>query len=319
MSLIIAYIGKKGSVMASDKRRIAFSGNIEAREQLEKELYSGEIHNEEELYKRSSQLGVNIKINDDTFKVKNVEDSVMGEVITKGPHETKRKRIYGVCNAYQMIEILGSDLSKSKGGKTGIIIFGNAYCKKTATELVNKQWKASYSLKYMGDIFEKIIKEVATKTPTVSDEVDIVYSQKTFTEETGKKYLEYLIKREINLLSKFRDQLKEDLLKQTRGIELAQKIINEGDIGFVNNIKNNRIEVKLKNDVCAYDFNWKELAGPGEKVIMFFNENEDVKIGDKIVISSEELCTERNKTSLTCDVILCNTIKNNGIKCNYHF
>ena len=41
MSLIIAYVGKKGCVMASDKRRIAYFGNN--RQALEDELYNGSI------------------------------------------------------------------------------------------------------------------------------------------------------------------------------------------------------------------------------------------------------------------------------------
>ena len=56
----------------------------------------------------------------------------------------------------------------------------------------------------------------------------------------------------------------------------------------------------------AFDGNWKLLVGPGENVIMFFDIDKDVKIGDKVVISNEELCTLRNKTSLKCDIILCN-------------
>ena len=63
MSLIIAYVGKKGCVMASDKRRIAYFGN--KRQALEDELYDGSITTDEELYQRSKELDVPIKISDD--------------------------------------------------------------------------------------------------------------------------------------------------------------------------------------------------------------------------------------------------------------
>ncbi len=43
MSLIITYIGRKGCVIAGDKRRIGFYGPEQAREKLEEELYSGQI------------------------------------------------------------------------------------------------------------------------------------------------------------------------------------------------------------------------------------------------------------------------------------
>ena len=98
MSLIIAYVGKKGCVMASDKRRIAYFGNN--RQALEDELYNGSITTDEELYKRSKELDVPIKISDDADKLRIVGNSIRGEVSTKGTHETKRKRIYGTTNGY---------------------------------------------------------------------------------------------------------------------------------------------------------------------------------------------------------------------------
>ena len=92
MSLIIAYIGKKGCVMASDKRKIAYFGHKEKREELEQELYSGSITNDEELYTRAEELDITLKITDDACKIKDVENVVVGEVSTKGTTETKRKR-----------------------------------------------------------------------------------------------------------------------------------------------------------------------------------------------------------------------------------
>ena len=61
MSLIIAYVGKKGCVMAGDKRRIAYFGSKEERELLEQEIYSGEITSDEELYARAEELEISLK------------------------------------------------------------------------------------------------------------------------------------------------------------------------------------------------------------------------------------------------------------------
>ena len=83
MSLIIAYVGKKGCVMASDKRRIAYFGNN--RQALEDELYDGSITTDEELYQRSKELDVPIKISDDADKIRVVCNTVRGEVSTKEP------------------------------------------------------------------------------------------------------------------------------------------------------------------------------------------------------------------------------------------
>ncbi len=304
MSLIIAYVGKKGSVMVSDKRRIMFTGNTENREKLEEELYSGKIRTDEELHTRASQLQVSIKISDDVIKIKNIEDAVMGEVTTRGI-EVKRRRIYGVNNGYQIIELVGSEKVSSDKGKGGIIVFGNAYAKKIANQLIQKYWKPSFSLKYMGDIFLKILKEIAFQTPTIGDNFDVVLTQKKYTPNDAQKYLDDLIRREINVITKVREKLASERMDQVREIQLAQKIIDEGEIGFITNITDNQLEVKLLQNVQAFDYNWKELAKPGDKIVMFYETTEDVKTGDKVIIYDEVLCTERTNTELKCDVILC--------------
>ena len=81
MSLIIAYVGKKGCVMAGDKRRIAYFGSKEERELLEQEIYTGEITNDEELYARAEELEISLKITDDATKVKSLEN-VKRECVT---------------------------------------------------------------------------------------------------------------------------------------------------------------------------------------------------------------------------------------------
>ena len=54
MSLIIAYIGKKGCVMAADKRRIGYFGDKENLDLLEEELYSGSINSDDDFLNRAS-------------------------------------------------------------------------------------------------------------------------------------------------------------------------------------------------------------------------------------------------------------------------
>ena len=163
MSLIIAYVGKKGCVMASDKRKIAYFGNKENLEALESELYNGEIATDEELYKRAKDFDISIKISDDGNKIDTVGNTVMGEVASKGAFETKRRRIYGTTNGYQIIEIIGSEIVSRSAGEKAIIIFGNNFAKKEAEALISKKWKSTLSLKYMGDIFKEIINEVSQK------------------------------------------------------------------------------------------------------------------------------------------------------------
>ena len=302
MSLIIAYVGKKGCVMASDKRRIAYFGNN--RQSLEDELYNGNITTDEELYKRAKELDVPIKITDDADKLRIVGNTVRGEVSTKGTHETKRKRIYGTTNGYQVVELIGSETKSRQAGEKGIILFGNDFAKRQAETLIKRKWKASHSLRLMGDIFKEILEEISLKTPTIGNEFDILIQQPKYTPSEAQMHLNITIDADIKVLAKYRQQLTEELVQKSIEIELANKIINDGPIGKVESVDGKMIEVRLNDKTQAYNFNWKPLAGPNGKVIMFAD-TPDVKIGDKVVIKDEVLCLKKNSSPLTCNIILC--------------
>ena len=305
MSLIIAYVGKKGCVMAGDKRRIAYFGSKEERELLEQEIYSGDITSDEELYARAEELEITLKITDDATKVKSVENVAVGEVSSRGTMETKRKRIYGTTNGFQIIELSGSEIVNKNRGDSSIIVFGNKITKSLANDMLQKRWKPSFSLKYMGDIFGDIIDDISKKTPSLGTKYDVVIQQNNLSKDKVQDYLDEVIKRDVNLLAKFRAKLREDLLQQNETIKLASTIIDEGDVGFIDSIDGNLIQVKLNPDVRAFDINWKLLAKPGENVIMFVEDGKDALVKDKVVIEDEVLCIKRNKANLKCDIILC--------------
>ena len=306
MSLIIAYIGKKGCVIAADKRRIAFFGEKENRELLEADMYSGDITTDEELYKRAEELDVVLKISDDASKVRTVEDVALGEVTTRGSMETKRKRIYGTTNAYQIVELSGSNVTNITKGSSSIIVFGNKIAKSLANDLIQKRWKPSFSLKYMGDIFGGIIKDIASKSPSLGKEYDVIIKQdSSLSKITGQNHLDKVVEMDVDLLSKYRTRLTEDLIKINETIQLSSTIIDEGFIGYVDKIDGNMLEVQLDQAVGAFDMNWKTLASPGHNVIVFIEDSSDVEIGDEVVIEDEHLCLKKNKQTLNCDIILC--------------
>ena len=304
MSLIIAYIGKKGCVMAADKRKIGYFGDKKNLGILEEELYHGTIDNDEDFLNRASELGISIKITDDASKVKVVGNCVRGEVSTKGTFETRRRRIYGTTNGYQIVELLGSDTQSRKAGDKGIIIFGNKYAKQLAENLISRKWKPSQSLRYMGEVFEDILTEVASKTPTVGDKFDVLIQQPVFTNSEAQRHLNLTIDHDIKVLTKFRQELTEQIVQQRIAVDMANKIISKGDIGRVVNVDGNMVYVQLNDKTQAMDGNWKQLAGPGQNVLMF-TESDNVKIGDKVVIENEDLCLKKDKSSLRCDIILC--------------
>lgn len=320
MSVIIAYIGKKGCVMASDKRRIAYFGDKEEREKLEQDLYTGKIRNDEELYNEATKRQITLKISDDVNKIKKIENALMGEVSTKTTMEIRRKRIYGTSNGYQIVELLGSETQNKERGSSGIIIFGNKIAKSMANSLIKERWKPSLSLKYIGDIFEEVIKEIASKTPSVGKNVDVLYSKdNTLNKTTAQEYLDKTEERDNKLLEKYRQKLTEDLIKQQKSVELAGKIVTEGDVGFVESNEGKILKIKLAKDVQAFDMDWKVLAKPGEEIIMFLdkdnngNEIKDTEVSnyvqkfDKVVVKDENLCLEKNNIKLNCNIILCNT------------
>ncbi|MBO6123654.1 MAG: DUF2121 domain-containing protein [Methanobrevibacter sp.] len=304
MSLIIAYVGKKGCVMASDKRKIGYFGDKKNLSKLEEELYEGKIATDDEFLKRAKELGISIKITDDANKLKIIGNTIRGEVSTKGTFETRRRRIYGTTNGYQMVELLGSDTEKRNAGKSGVIIFGNEFAKRMAETLIQRKWKSSQSLRYMGDIFQSIVEEVASKTPTVGKNVDVLMQQPKYNESEAQKHLNITIDHDIKVLTKFRQELTEQLVQQSIAIDMANKIIDKGEVGKVVNIDGNMLYVQLNSKTQAMDGNWKQLAAPGQNVLMF-TESDNVKIGDKVIIEDEDLCLKKDKSSLKCDIILC--------------
>ena len=304
MSLIIAYVGKKGCVMASDKRKIGYFGDKENLEKLENELYDGTIESDKELLSKADEYGISIKLTDDANKIKVIGNTIRGEVSSKGTFETRRRRIYGTTNGYQIIELLGSETESRNAGKSGLIIFGNEFAKQMAETLIKRKWKSSLSLRYMGEIFLEIIQEVASKTPTVGDDIDVLQQQPKFTETEAQRHLDITIDNDIKVLVKFRQDLTEKLVQQNIDIKMTNKILTDGPVGSVVAIDDYMIQVQLNNKTQAVDKNWKQLAGPGQNVLMFYYED-DIEIGDEVIIKDEDLCLKKNNSSLVCDRILC--------------
>lgn len=304
MSLIIAYMGKKGCVMAADKRKVAYFGDKNELDILEGELYGGTIQSDDEFLKRAEELNVAIKITDGASKLLAIGDIVRGEVSSKGTFQTKRRRVYGTTNGYQLVELLGSQTQSRKAGNSGIIIFGNKYAKKLAQKLISTKLDTSQNLRKMGEVFEEILAEVSSKTPTVGGEFDVIVKQPTYSESTAQLNLNKTIDHDLKLLSRFRQDLIEKLVQQNLEIEMSYKIIDNGDIGRVVDIDGDMIKVQLNDKTQAVDENWQQIVAPGHIVVMF-TKSDNVNLKDKVIIKDENLCLKKDKSPLRCDVILC--------------
>lgn len=304
MSLIIAYMGKRGCVMAADKRKIAYFGDKEELDVLESELYNGTIQSDEEFLQRAEELNVSIKITDGASKLLEIGEIIRGEVSSKGTFQTKRRRIYGTTNGFQLVELLGSQTQSRKAGNNGIIIFGNKYAKQLAQKLISSKWNSSQNLITMREVFEEIMGEVSSKTPTVGDDFDVIVKHPTYSETTAQLNLNKTIDHDIKLLARFRQDLIEKLVQQNLEIEMSYKIIDNGDIGRVVDIDGGELKVQLNDKTQAVDENWKQVVAPGQVAVMF-TERDNVKLKDKVIVKDEKLCLKKDKSTLKCDVILC--------------
>lgn len=305
MSLIITYIGSNGCVMAGDKRRIGFFGPESHREQLEEALYSGKIKNIEELQREAEKHGITLKISDDAEKLRAIDSVLVGEVRSRSTVETKRKRIYATTGAYNMVELLGSEIKTVKSGGSSIVVFGNKYTQELAETSLKKKWKSKLNILDVEKIFEEVMGEVAIKTPSVSSGFDIMRKHPSLNTKAAKELLRSTIIADVKELENWRNQLKEELIKSSQNIQMASKIVVHGNIGRVTRIKNGKIGIVLDSGIEALDTEWELVAKPAETIELTAENINNIKIGDLVVIENENLCIQRNKEPLICEFIIC--------------
>jgi hypothetical protein len=306
MSLIISYISSKGCVMIGDKRRIGFMGDEKKREILEEKLYSGEIKTQEKLLKEATALGISLKITDDAEKVRRLGDVLVGEVKQRSPDKTLRKRIYGTSHAYHLVKLTGSTIDSVEHGGSSIVVFGNRITQNLANQIISEHWKSRTTLQEVGELFQKVMEEVARSSPSVSQEYDLLMVLPELDKNAAQNLLRNTIVEDVKNLAQWRAELKDKMLSAAREMEIASRIMTEGMVGTVSGISNHELEVKLSKGVLALDTNWNVLAQKDETVTMMVEDSSQVTSGDVVVIKDENLCISRSGANLSCDVILCN-------------
>lgn len=309
MSLIISYIGRNGCVMVGDKRRIGFFGDTGKREKLEEYLYAGAIKTDDELLKVAKEQGISLNIQDDAQKVREIGNVIVGEVQHKTPFETRRKRIYATTNGYIIIELIGSHIDKYESGDGSIIVFGNKVTKAKANELIKKYWKSKASMENVSGVFKKVMKEISSITPSISKEYDIYVKNVILDKKEAQNLLRDTIVKDVKDLQKMREGLRKQLDQTARSIEMASKIVLEGEIGVVKHIDGENLKILLKEGIQALDMEWNVIAESGGLIEMNTDDPSSVMIGDLAVIENENLCIKRTKSNLQCNVILCRADK----------
>lgn len=291
--------------MAGDKRSIGFLGDKKQRELLEEELYAGKIKTTEEIRKRAEQLDINLKITDNVEKVRNLGEVLVGEVKLRTTLETRRKRIYGTSSGYHQVELTGSEIRKVQSGQSSIVVFGNKITKEIANKHLKKYWKSKTSLDEVGKIFRRIMEDVAQATPSVSQQYDIFIIHPQLNHKQAMELLRTTIVGDVKELEKWREKLKQEMLEKTRDIQMASRILTQGEVGRVKKVEGDEVEVILSPGVEALNTRWDTLAHEGETIIMKMETPTPLSLGDLVVIEDENLCIKKNKTSLSCDIILC--------------
>ncbi|KDE55373.1 DUF2121 domain-containing protein [Methanoculleus sp. MH98A] len=142
MTLVIAFIGKQGAVMAGDMREIAFGGDDSSIEDLERELYGGAIVSDSDLAKRADEIGVTIQLRDDKTKVSQRDGTLVGEVTETEGANISRKRLYATKGSYVIAEIVDSRLRvMQKGRASNFVVLGNDITKRVANQCIQGMWE----------------------------------------------------------------------------------------------------------------------------------------------------------------------------------
>ncbi|MCC4771418.1 DUF2121 domain-containing protein [Methanosarcina sp. DH2] len=175
MTLVIAFIGKNGTVMAGDMREITFEGEKIDREKLEKELYSGTIVTDEELAKKAEEFGVKIIVTDCKEKVSERNSVLVGEVSSVEGGVIKKRRLYASAGNYAIAELKDSELTLTSQGKgSNFIAFGNEFTKQVANKCFQDKWTKKSNLQNAVKILMLCMETTAKKTASVSKQFVIV-------------------------------------------------------------------------------------------------------------------------------------------------
>jgi hypothetical protein len=141
VSLVIAFIGKQGAVMAGDTREIITIGDEISTEILEHELYSGLLITDEDVKKRAGDLGLFLTINDDKRKVTQRNGMLVGEVSETKCGVTRSRRLYVTAGEYVLTEVTGSTVHVTgKGTASNFVVLGNEITQRIAHACIREQW-----------------------------------------------------------------------------------------------------------------------------------------------------------------------------------
>ena len=289
MSIVVGYYGNNGAVIVGDRRNIMFRGDPEKRKELEKELYSGKIKDDEELKKVAENMGIKIFIEDEREKVRKIDNVLVGEVKSIGA-DSQRRRMYLTKGKCVVVDILNDTITnKSVKNGSGIILFGNRYLKNIVQEEL-KEYMNNFGRMNISEV-KNIIENAVKKCdgPTLSKELDIVHTdRKSFK-------IDEIIEKDFNDLKEYRNELRNKMIDFKKVMTIVDKIENNGEVGI---IKDGRLvldENHLAIDkVCPNPTIFSEIEVEG-----------DVEDGDVVIIDNGTLKIKGKDTPIAVNKIIC--------------
>ncbi|MFZ2497645.1 MAG: DUF2121 domain-containing protein [Methanosarcina sp.] len=175
MSLVIAFIGKNGAVMAGDMREITFEGDKSQREKLEKELYNGALVTDDELVKKAEELGVKITVTDFKSKISEREGVLIGEVSSLENGVVKKRRLYASVGNYAIAEIINTKITLTSHAKgSNFIVFGNDFTKQIANKCFKDNWTKKSTFQDAIKILMLCMENAAKDTASVSKQFYLI-------------------------------------------------------------------------------------------------------------------------------------------------
>jgi hypothetical protein len=171
MSLVIAFIGIRGSIMAGDMREIILWGDSSGSDQFEEELYSGRIRNDEGMQHRAHELGIQLRVRDTKAKVRDKDNILIGEVSDFERGVSRKRRLYVTTGRFALAAIEGPRFSLIQQGKAGrFVVLGNPFTQQIANQCIQEEWKGGG----YGEAFH-VIQHIMTATARKSASVSQKY------------------------------------------------------------------------------------------------------------------------------------------------
>jgi hypothetical protein len=179
MSLVIAFIGTRGSVVGGDMREITLQEESPGSDQFEEELYSGRIRTDEEMTHRAQELGIHLGIRDTKKKVRERDGILIGEVSDFEHGIIRKRRLYVTTGRYALAEIESQQFIRIRRGEaTRFVVLGSPFIQEVTNEYIRERWKSG-GLAEAVHLVQEIMEAAARKSASVSREFLIVKTAST--------------------------------------------------------------------------------------------------------------------------------------------